>query len=127
MVKVIVQHEVKNFEEWKKVFDADKPNLKKEGVKLNGLYTSVNNKNEVTMIFKAPSPELFDKIMSDPVRQKEIEKGGVIGKLTVSILNKVLQQKNVAIIVAQPPIPRLQRGVNFLSFITTFKLNKRIF
>lgn len=47
------------------------------------------SKNEVAMIFKAPSPELFDKIKSDPVRQQEIEKGGVIGKLTVSILNKV--------------------------------------
>ena len=89
MVRVIVQHEVKNFAEWKKAFDADKPKLTKAGVELKGLYTSAKNKNEVTMIFKAPSPELFDKIMSDPVRQKEIENAGVIGKLSVSILNKV--------------------------------------
>ena len=89
MVKVIVQHEVKDFSTWKKAFDADKPNLKKAGVKLKGLYTSFNKPNDVTMIFKAPSVELFDKIMSDPERQKAIENAGVVSALNVSILNKV--------------------------------------
>lgn len=89
MVKVIVQHEVKDFATWKKAFDADKPNLKKAGVKLKGLYTSFNKPNDVTMIFKAPSADLFDKIMSDPERQKAIENAGVIGGPKVSILKKV--------------------------------------
>jgi len=89
MVKVIVQHEVKDFATWKKAFDADKPNLKKAGIKLKGLYTSFKNPNHVTMIFKAPDAALFDKIMSDPERQKAIENAGVIGGPKVSILNKV--------------------------------------
>ena len=89
MVKVIVQHEVEDFAKWKKAFDADKPHLKKAGVKLKGLYTTLNKPNDVTMIFKAPGAELFDKIMSDPERQKAIENAGVIGGPKVSILNKV--------------------------------------
>ena len=89
MVKVIVQHEVKDFSTWKKAFDADRPNLKKAGVKLKGLYTSFNKPSDVTMIFKAPSAALFDKIMSDPERQKAIENAGVVGGPKVSILNKV--------------------------------------
>ena len=54
MKTVIVQHEVKNFAEWKKIFDADQPNLAKVGVQLKGLYKSVTNANNVTMIFEIP-------------------------------------------------------------------------
>lgn len=89
MVTVIVQHEVKDFAEWKKVFDADESNRMNAGVKLLGLYTSVQNKNDVTMIFEAPNPELFAAMMSDPARQKDIEKAGVITAPVASILNKV--------------------------------------
>jgi uncharacterized protein with GYD domain len=89
MVTVIVQHEVKDFKGWKKIFDADNASLEKAGVKLKGLYTSVKNPNDVTMIFKAPDAETFDKVISDTQRQKDIQEAGVVGALTVSILKKV--------------------------------------
>ena len=89
MVTVIVQHEVKDFSDWKKVFDADEPNRSQAGVKQIGLYTSVKNPNDVTMIFEAPNAELFDKMMSDPGRQEDIKKAGVISIPNATILNKV--------------------------------------
>ena len=89
MVTVIVQHEVKDFVAWKKIFDLDNPNRIKAGVKLLGLYTSVKNKNDVTMIFEAPNAELFEIMMGDPARQKDIEKAGVISAPVATILNKV--------------------------------------
>ncbi len=89
MVTVIVQHEVKDFSTWKIAFDADKPNLIKAGVKLLGFYTSLKNTNDVTMIFEAPDAALFNKIMSDPERQKTIKNAGVINGPNVSILKKV--------------------------------------
>ncbi len=89
MVTVIIQHEVKDFAEWKKIFDADEPNRSKAGVKLIGLYKSVKNPNDVTMIFEAPSAELYEKMMSDPARQEDIKKAGVISMPTATILNKV--------------------------------------
>jgi len=89
MVTVIVQHEVKNFTEWKKVFDSDEPSRTQAGVKLSGLYTSVKNPNDVTMIFEAPNAELFDTMMRDPQRQKDIEKSGVVSAVNASILNKI--------------------------------------
>ena len=88
MVTVIIQHEVRNFSEWKIVFDADESNRSKLGVRLMGLYTSVTNPNDVTMIFEAPNGELFNKMMSDPARQKNIEKSGVISAPKASILKK---------------------------------------
>lgn len=90
MKTVIVQHEVKNFSEWKKIFDADQANLVKEGVQLKGLYKSNTNENDVTMIFEiSDEPGLFDKVMSDPQRQAHMKNGGVVSASSISILNKV--------------------------------------
>lgn len=90
MKTVIVQHEVKNFVEWKKIFDADQPNLEKVGIQLMGLYRSDKNANDVTMIFEIPEDlGLFDKLMSDPQRQAAMKNGGVIGAPAISELNKV--------------------------------------
>jgi hypothetical protein len=75
----IIQHEAKDFKEWKKIFDEDQPNVEKAGAKLLGVYTSINNPNDVTMIYEAPNVELYDTLMSDPHRQAEIQRAGVIG------------------------------------------------
>lgn len=88
MVTVIVQHEVSDFTEWKKFFDADEPNRAKAEVKLPGLYTSVNNPNDVTMIFEAPDAEIYSKMMSDPQLQETIKKAGVVSSPKASILKK---------------------------------------
>lgn len=85
----IIQHEVKDFKEWKKVFDEDQPNVAKAGAKLLGVYTSINNPNDVTMIFEAPNVELYDTLMSDPHRQEQIERAGVVGTPKATFLNKV--------------------------------------
>jgi hypothetical protein len=89
MVTVIVRHEVKDFANWRKEFDADQPNLVKAGVKLIGLYTSIKNPNDVTIIVESPNAELFDVMMSDPQRQEAIKRGGVIGVPVATFLNKV--------------------------------------
>ncbi len=89
MVTVIVQHEVRDFADWKKIFDADDPSRSKEGVKLEGLYSSVGNPNDVTMIFTAPDARLFESMMSNPERQEAMKEAGVIGVPSARILNQV--------------------------------------
>jgi hypothetical protein len=89
MVTAIIQHEVKNFAEWKKIFDADEPNRAKAGVKVVGLYRSLKNPNDVTMIFEAPDAGIYDKMMSDPKRQEDMKKAGVISAPVASFYNKV--------------------------------------
>lgn len=86
MVTVIGQHEVKNFAEWKKGFDADKPNRDKAGLKLKGLYRDVKNPNEVTFIFEAPDVDTFDAFTKNPAMQKAMEDAGVISAPTFSVL-----------------------------------------
>ena len=89
MVTVIVQHEVRDFADWKKIFDTDEPSRAKEGVKLEGLYSSVGNPNDVTMIFTAPDARSFEIMMGDPKRQEAMKEAGVIGPPSVSVLNRV--------------------------------------
>ncbi len=89
MVIAIIQHQVKEFTAWKKIFDTDVPNLTKAGIKVVGIYRSVKNPNDVTLIFEAPKVELYDIIMSDAKRQEDIKKAGVIGAPVVTFLNKV--------------------------------------
>lgn len=89
MIVAIIQHEVGDFAEWKKVFDADQPAVKKAGAMLIGLYTSVKNTNDVTIIYEAPNAEIYDNLMSDPERQEAIKRAGVIGVPVATFLNKV--------------------------------------
>ena len=89
MITVIMQHEVKDFANWKNFFDADEPNRAKAGVKLLGLYTSVKNSNDVTMIFKAPAVEILEAYTSNRNLQEDMKRAGVISVPVSSVLNKV--------------------------------------
>jgi len=89
MITVIMQHQVKDFSKWKVIFDADEPNRSKVSVKQLGVYTSVKNPNDVTMIFEAPSEEVFHTFTSDPRLQQEMENAGVISMPVTSLLKKM--------------------------------------
>jgi hypothetical protein len=89
MVTVIVQHEVKNFVEWKPVFDGDEINRAKAGIKQLGLYTSIKDANDVTMIFEVSDAGIIDAYMSAPRLMEVMKSGGVISTPVVSVLNKV--------------------------------------
>ncbi len=85
----IIQNEVKDFDEWKKIFDADQTAVAAAGAKLLSVYREISNPNKVTMIYEAPDIGIYDTLMSDPQRQADIQKAGVVGIPTVTFLNKV--------------------------------------
>lgn len=89
MVTVIIQHEVKDFAAWKKVFDADEPNRSHAGFKTIGLYTSVKNPNDVTVILEAPDAGVVESMMNMPEMAETMKSAGVISAPVASVLNKV--------------------------------------
>ena len=89
MVTVIITHEVKNYSDWRKVYDADEANRSKAGFQTNREYQSVNNPNLITIIGEAPSLEAINGFMANPELKAAMEKGGVIGIPDVKILNKI--------------------------------------
>ena len=89
MITVIVTHEIKNYSDWRKVFDADEVNRLKAGFKSKGVYHSVDNSKNITIIGEVPSVEAIKGFMSNPELKAAMEKGGVIGIPDVKILNKI--------------------------------------
>jgi hypothetical protein len=89
MTTVIISHEVKNFADWKKVYDADEVNRSKAGLKITSLYKSVDNSNMITLVGEAPSVDAVKSFMANPELKAAMEKGGVLGMPDVRMLSKV--------------------------------------
>ncbi len=89
MVTVILTHEVKDFSEWKKGFDAGESFRAQNGVKTVAVYHSVDNANLVTAITEFPSAEAVKGFMSNPNLKSDMEKAGVVGAPEVKILSKI--------------------------------------
>ena len=89
MVTTILTHEVKDFSSWKKGFDDDGANRSKMGVKVVGVYQSVEKPTMITVITEVPSVEAIKGFLANPDLKAAMEKAGVIGMPEVKILNKV--------------------------------------
>lgn len=89
MVTVVISHEIKDYSNWRKVYDADEGNRSKAGFKDKGVFHSVDNPNKITIIGEAPSVEAINGFMSNPELKTAMEKGGVIGMPEVKVLDKV--------------------------------------
>ena len=89
MVHVIITHEVKDFSEWKKGFDAAAPMRDEAIVKIKGVYTSVDDPNLVILIVEFSYIEMVHGYFQNPELKKVMEKAGVIGLPEVKIVNRV--------------------------------------
>lgn len=88
MVTAIISHEVKNYSDWRKIFDGDEVNRAKAGLKITGVYQSVENPNMLTMIGEAPSVEVAAAYMQKPELKAAMEMAGVISMPEVKFLKK---------------------------------------
>ncbi len=88
MVTVLLTTEVKDYESWRKIFDAGEPLRTSSNVSINAVYTSVDNPNKVILISEVPTIEAMQAFMQNPQLAADMEAGGVIGKPDVTILQK---------------------------------------
>ena len=89
MITVIVSHEVKNYLDWRKVYDEDENNRSKAGINLKSVYQSTDNANMITMIGEAPSVEAINNFMANPELKAAMQQGGVISKPEVKLMREV--------------------------------------
>jgi quinol monooxygenase YgiN len=85
-VVVIVTHEVKEYNTWRKGYDADEPNRKNAGFKVWSVYADVNNPNMVTIIGEFPNAAAADAFTTSPKLKEGMEKAGVVGKPDIKVL-----------------------------------------
>ena len=89
MITVIGKHEVKDAKTWKVGFDADETNRANAGVKVNGVYSSIENPNMITISMDFPSKEVLEVMMNNPDMQKTMAEAGVIGKPEFQVFTKI--------------------------------------
>jgi hypothetical protein len=88
-VTILISHEVKDYDTWKKGFDSDEVNRKNAGMKVTGLYRALDKPNVVTLTVEAPSAEAANKFLTNPDLKAAMEKVGVISAPEVKLLTKV--------------------------------------
>jgi quinol monooxygenase YgiN len=85
-VVVIITHQVKDYNAWRKGYDADESNRKQAGFNVMGVYADVKNPNLVTIIGEFPSAAAAESFSTSPKLKEAMEKAGVVGKPEVKML-----------------------------------------
>jgi len=89
MASMLVQHKVKDFAEWKKVFDSVADLRTSSGELSDQIYRDANDPNSLTAIFKWDSLANAQKYANSPELKAAMEKAGVEGPPNISFLNEI--------------------------------------
>jgi hypothetical protein len=82
---IIVSHEVADFGEWKKRFDAGKETRKKAGLTERYVMRDASKPNFVIVVLEAGSVENAKKFVSDPGFKERIQKASTSGTADIRI------------------------------------------
>jgi quinol monooxygenase YgiN len=88
MASMLVQHKVKDYAEWKKVYDSVKGLRTSNGELSDQIYHDASDPNKLTILFKWNSLENAQKYAHSPEMRAAMEKAGVEGPPTISFLNE---------------------------------------
>jgi quinol monooxygenase YgiN len=89
MASMLVQHKVKDFAEWKNVYDSVADLRASNGELSDQIYRDANDPNRLTVIFKWDSMANAQKYANSPELKAAMEKAGVDGPPNISFLNEV--------------------------------------
>ena len=88
MASLLIQHKVKDFAEWKKVFDSS-AGLRTSGGGLSAqVFHDASDPNSVTTIIKWNSLDNAKKFAKSTELKAAMDKAGLMGPPTVSFLNE---------------------------------------
>jgi heme-degrading monooxygenase HmoA len=88
MASMMVQHTVKDFAVWKKVYDSNVALRTSNGELSNQVYRDAKDPNKLTVMFKWNSLANAQKFAQSPELKAAMEKAGVVGAPTMYFLNE---------------------------------------
>ena len=88
MASMLIQHKVKDFAEWKKVFDSVASLRASSGELSAQIFRDASDPNSLTVMNKWNSLENAQKFAHSPELKAAMEKAGVAGPPTVYFLNE---------------------------------------
>jgi len=89
MATMLVQHNVKDFAEWKKVYDSVANLRANNGELSDQIYRDASDPNSLTVVFKWDSLANAKKYAQSPELKAAMEKAGVEGPPSIYFLNEV--------------------------------------
>ena len=89
MASMLVQHHVKDFAEWKKVYDSGANLRANNGELSDQIYRDASDPNSLTVVFKWDSLANAQKYAQSPELKAAMEKAGVEGPPSIYFLNEV--------------------------------------
>jgi heme-degrading monooxygenase HmoA len=88
MAFILIQHTVKDYEQWRRGFDAAKDLRASGGEISTQIFRDVTDANKLTIINKWDSLANAQKFVASPELREAMEKAGVVGAPTVVFLNE---------------------------------------
>ena len=88
MATMLVQHKVKNFAEWKKVYDSVAGLRATNGELSDQVFRDASDPNKLTLVFKWDSLPNAQKWAQSPELRAAMEKAGVDGPPSISFMNE---------------------------------------
>lgn len=83
---ILIRHRVKNFDEWKRGYDAHLPKRTEAGLKEMHLLRGSENPNEVVMLFQAADVGRAKAFAESADLKEAMQKAGVIDRPDVHVL-----------------------------------------
>lgn len=87
MSTVILSHKVKDYAEWRPVFDSDTRRRQGAGIKNEKVFRAADDPNHVYIVAEVSDPSAFSKMINDPDLAATMEKAGVISQPSAVVLN----------------------------------------
>jgi hypothetical protein len=87
MTHLLVRHNVADFAKWKPVYDAYLGARQKAGLREKNLLRSINNPNEVVLLFEAEDLTRAQAFSESPDLREAMQKAGVVGKPEILFLS----------------------------------------
>jgi len=77
---LVVQHTVRDNDDWKPVFDAGEPVRTRHGCTGHEIYRGEDDVSDLTIMLKFPSREAGEAFLGDPELRQHMDEGGVVSK-----------------------------------------------
>ena len=89
MASMLVQHQVKDYAEWKRVYDSVADMRSTNGELSDRIYRDESDPNKLTVMFKWDTLANARKYAQSPELKAAMEKAGVEGPPNISFLNEI--------------------------------------
>jgi hypothetical protein len=87
MTHLLVRHNVADFAQWKPAYDAHLAARQKAGLREKNLLRSINNPNEVVLLFEAEDLTRAQAFSESSDLREAMQKAGVVGKPDILFLD----------------------------------------